>query len=65
LSDEALAQEVRVRCCFMCGVCGAVCPSGAVREDAAGIRIDHSVCSHCLVCVKVCPAELIGERQVG
>ncbi|MDO4572008.1 MAG: 4Fe-4S binding protein [Clostridia bacterium] len=54
--------------CVSCGVCGRVCPKGAVLDDAGAPcaalprprwpkpAIDASLCSACGMCVSVCRA---------
>jgi Fe-S-cluster-containing hydrogenase component 2 len=59
------ARSVGVKCRFDCGACSAACPSGAIRETAAGVSIDRSVCSKCKICIRLCPAGLIGDEEVG
>jgi len=41
--------------CTGCGACAAVCPQGAIRITAEGVRqIDWGRCDRCLVCVDAC-----------
>jgi ferredoxin len=48
--------------CIGCGVCEAVCRSGAISQAetfAVVYRIDPLLCNDCADCVVVCPAEVI------
>ena len=48
--------------CIGCGVCEAVCPSGAISQAetfAVLYRIDPVLCNDCMECVPVCPVDAI------
>ena len=40
--------------CGTCGVCGTVCPTGAIGTD--GPVADGSLCIQCCACIKACPS---------
>jgi ferredoxin len=56
---QPLSQDVRrdEEKCTHCGVCVALCPSGALVVDPQTRRIDfyHEKCIVCELCVKACP----------
>ncbi|HOW96777.1 MAG TPA: 4Fe-4S dicluster domain-containing protein [Kiritimatiellia bacterium] len=48
------------RCARDCGRCVAVCPTGAIRKDAAGrMALDLGRCLFCGECAAACPADAI------
>lgn len=44
--------------CFHCGVCTAVCPTGAlyIERPAMSVAFERDKCSACELCVIACPA---------
>ena len=51
--------------CTGCGSCFRKCPSGALRRDGEGFRIDKEKCTLCGLCVRYCPRDcykLYGEE---
>lgn len=44
--------------CFHCGVCTAVCPTGAlyIERPAMSVAFERDRCSACELCVIACPA---------
>lgn len=56
--------EIQEEVCTGCGMCGRVCPTGAlVFEEGEGhalLRFDPSLCTACGLCLPVCP-----ERERG
>jgi ferredoxin len=55
--------------CTMCGLCAAVCPTGAFRFDrgavAATLDLDRSACVGCGHCAAICPEGVLSvERGV-
>jgi heterodisulfide reductase subunit A len=58
LELEPLAAEVDVERCAACGICGTVCPFGAVGVSAElGVsRVEPSFCRGCGSCVASCPS---------
>ncbi|AEB09170.1 NIL domain-containing protein [Desulfobacca acetoxidans] len=57
---QRVASDVRrnEERCYQCGVCTAVCPTGAlyVKRPEMEIVFDPSKCSACELCCPVCPA---------
>jgi pyruvate formate lyase activating enzyme len=41
--------------CNSCGKCRAVCPAGALTENAAGVLWEKERCTFCDACLKACP----------
>jgi Fe-S-cluster-containing hydrogenase component 2 len=61
--ERALSHNV---CCvWNCGVCGCVCPAGAIKRGQGGVTIDLGLCQGCLQCIRVCPAGAIGEKDLA
>ena len=57
---RVLWQPVR---CMDCGLCLAVCPTGALSRGEQGIEVDMARCQRCGACVEECPTtalELVG-----
>lgn len=54
-------MEMRVNAeqCTGCGVCGEVCPTGAIHLSKSLAVLDQAVCTQCQACVDVCPAGAI------
>lgn len=44
--------------CFQCGICTAVCPTGAlnIKRPEMEVLFDRERCSACELCVAACPA---------
>jgi len=58
-STKQVAQVDR-RLCVGCGRCVGVCPTGAVRLDAAGEAVvEPRLCRGCGLCAAHCPAGAI------
>ncbi len=51
-------MAVYVDRCIGCGMCGHVCPTGAIPADRPG-RIDWRICDSCGLCAETCPAEAL------
>lgn len=47
--------------CDKCGICGTVCPHGAISVSASGMKIDLARCDGCLICLRECPQGAISE----
>jgi Ni,Fe-hydrogenase III small subunit/ferredoxin len=43
------------KCADGCRACVEACPTGALAEDAAGLRVDLGRCLFCADCVQACP----------
>jgi ferredoxin len=55
--------------CTMCGLCAAVCPTGAIRFDrgsvVASLDLDRAACVGCGHCAAICPEGVLGvERAI-
>ena len=59
-------QEVKRnnKACIHCGVCTAVCPTGALSVDRSDMSIafDEKKCSVCELCVPTCPTRAMEVR---
>ena len=49
-----VAPAVEGALCGACGVCGTVCPTGAIGAD--GPVADGRLCIQCCACIKACPS---------
>jgi ferredoxin len=58
---ENIGQDIRRNedRCFHCGVCTAVCPTGAlyIERPAMSVAFERDKCSACELCVIACPAK--------
>ncbi len=58
---ENIGQDIRrnEERCFHCGVCTAVCPTGAlyIERPAMSVAFERERCSACELCVIACPAK--------
>ena len=58
---ENIGQDIRRNedRCFHCGVCTAVCPTGAlyIERPAMSVAFERDKCSACELCVVACPAK--------
>ena len=45
--------------CILCGVCVAVCPTGAISEGETKSFIDIEICIECGTCAENCASEAI------
>jgi ferredoxin len=58
---ENIGQDIRrnENRCFHCGVCTAVCPTGAlyIERPAMSVAFERDKCSACELCVVACPAK--------
>ena len=56
---EDVGQDVRRNdeVCFQCGLCTAICPTGALslQRPEMDVIFDPSKCTACELCVAVCP----------
>ncbi len=52
-----------VKVCTQCGECAAVCPTGAIKQNARGAYyVDFAECTLCEACVPVCPENVMFVR---
>ncbi len=51
------------RCRSGCAVCTDVCPTGAIWQDAGGIRLDLGRCLFCTDCLDACPEDAIAYTR--
>jgi heterodisulfide reductase subunit A len=58
---EPLAAEVDAERCAACGICGSVCPYGAVglAGELGASRVEPSFCHGCGSCAAACPSGAI------
>jgi len=58
LSQDIVRDEDK---CIHCGLCVAICPSGALYMEPETMRVlfDDSKCVACEMCVKSCPTRAI------
>ncbi|MFP3867541.1 MAG: NIL domain-containing protein [Desulfobacteraceae bacterium] len=61
VASEVRRNEER---CYQCGVCTAVCPTGALSILRPGMEVvfDPEKCSACELCCPVCPARAMEVR---
>lgn len=50
------ATPICLPSCGRCGVCEAVCPTGAIRMTEEGVETELSRCLLCMACKAVCPS---------
>ncbi len=66
ISVSIIGQDVRKNeeKCYHCGVCTAVCPTGALHISRPDMEVlfDPERCSACEMCVAVCPARAMEVR---
>jgi ferredoxin len=66
ISVSITGQDVRKNeeKCYHCGVCTAVCPTGALHISRPDMEVlfDPERCSACEMCVAVCPARAMEVR---
>jgi len=52
-----------IKACTQCGDCAAVCPTGAIKQDARGAYfVDFDECNLCEACVPECPEGVMFVR---
>ncbi len=52
-----------VKVCTQCGKCAAVCPTGAIKQDARGAYyVDFAECTLCGACEPECPESVMYVR---
>lgn len=62
LKVEAITAEVDGQACTVCGICGKVCPYGAITVKAKGgapAVVNAAACMGCGTCAAECPAGAI------
>ncbi len=63
---ETVAQEIKKdeNICIHCGMCTAVCPTGAlyIKRPEMEVVFDDKKCSACELCVIVCPVKAMKVR---
>jgi ferredoxin len=67
-SNDAILAEVEVTSeCTACGVCAALCPTGAITqrqtEDLFSLSFRPYLCTNCHVCVKTCMHKAINIKE--
>jgi len=52
-----------LKVCTQCGDCAAVCPTGAIKQNARGAYyVDYAECNLCEACVSECPESVMFVR---
>lgn len=55
--------------CIACGVCVAVCPTGALRKEHENNQLirylNHALCTDCSLCEEACPKQVISFAAAG
>lgn len=56
-------MEVDEKNCIACGICVAVCPTGALRKERQNAQViryfNSALCSNCSLCEEACPKQVI------
>lgn len=60
---QAVNIQLNRGACTNCGDCVGVCPTAALRVDAAGLVVDHGACIACNRCVPACPQGALAPGQ--
>lgn len=69
ISSTLLWRKMKVdqRHCTACGVCVAVCPTGALIKFFEGSQLvrtfDNALCTNCMLCKEACPEQVIDFEQ--
>lgn len=61
LTVREAAADIRLdeSACVVCGLCTAVCRSGALRLDGDVLVFDKDRCVYCEACVQACPRRAV------
>ena len=67
-ANDAILAEIEVTSeCTACGVCAALCPTGAITqaqtEDLFSLSFNPHLCTNCQVCVKACMHKAINIKE--
>ena len=49
--------------CVLCGVCGSVCPPGAISIQNSALSVDNARCIRCWCCRELCPHDAMQTRR--
>ncbi|NCO83103.1 MAG: hypothetical protein COW90_03385 [Nitrospirae bacterium CG22_combo_CG10-13_8_21_14_all_44_11] len=67
-SKDAILAEIEVTSeCAACGVCAALCPTGAINQtqtdDLFSLSFNPHLCTNCKVCAKACMHKAINIKE--
>jgi coenzyme F420 hydrogenase subunit beta len=66
--ESSIQSILRDELCTGCGLCGGICPTGAIRMNTTSLprpELDEDKCTGCGLCRKVCPGGGVRFAQLS